>query len=124
MQHLSVVVAQKDHAAAQRLARALEGRFRHVAVAPSGDDIESTLLKNRAQALIVDLKLLNRDKLEHLCREFTHTAVVATQRSPDEDMWMACLQVGAADCLDRSDVDGMLRAISHTVPLSRSAHAA
>ncbi len=124
MQHLSVVIAQKDQAAASQLATTLRGRFRHVAVAHSSTEIHDAILKNRANAAIVDLELVQSDELKELCQEFKRTAIVATHRSPDEEMWMSCLQSGAADCCHRTDVEGMLRAIANNVVLTRAAHAA
>ncbi|WP_041855843.1 hypothetical protein [Candidatus Korobacter versatilis] len=124
MQHLSVVIAQKDQAAASQLATTLRGRFRHVAVAHSSTEIHDAILKNRANAAIVDLELLKSDDFRQLCQEFDHTAIVATHRSPDEKMWMACLENGAADCCQRTDVEGMLRAIANNVALTRAASAA
>ena len=62
MQHLSVVIAQKDQAAASQLATTLRGRFRHVAVAHSSKEIHDAILKNRANAAIVDLELLQSDE--------------------------------------------------------------
>ncbi len=124
MQHLSVVIAQKDQAAASQLATTLRGRFRHVAVAHSSTEIHDAILKNRANAVIVDLELVKGEDLNRLCHEFNHAAIVATHRSPDEEMWMTCLANGAADCCQRTDVEGMLRAIANNVVLTRAAHAA
>ncbi len=124
MQHLSVVIAQKDHAAAQRLAHHLHGRFHQVVIARSAADIEEALLKSRAHALIVDLELIASEELRRLCQNFSRTAIVATHRSPDEEMWMTCLELGAVDCCQDSDVPGMLRAIGQNVVLTRAAHAA
>ncbi len=124
MQHVSVVIAQKDPSFAQQLANSLQGRFRHVAVARSGAELADALAKHRAQAAIVDLELVANDELQHLCHDFGRTVVVATHRSPDEEMWMTSMELGATDCCHRADVDSMLRAISHNVVLTRTAHAA
>ena len=124
MQHVSVVIAQKDPSFAQQLANSLQGRFRHVAVARNGAEVAEQITKNHAQAAIVDLELVPSDELQHLCHDFGRTVVVATHRSPDEEMWMSSMQLGATDCCHRADVDGMLRAISHNVVLTRAAHAA
>ena len=124
MHQLSVVIAQKDPAAAQQLAATLRGRFRHVAVAHSPEEVHDAILKHRANAAIVDLELVKSEEFKELCQEFHRTAIVATHRSPDEDMWMASLESGAADCCQRTDVEGMLRAIANNVVLTRAGHAA
>jgi DNA-binding NarL/FixJ family response regulator len=124
MHQLTVVVAQKDQATADHLANVLQGRFRHVTVAHSGSELHDAILKLHATAAIVDLELINNEQLRNLCSDCPYTAVVATHRTPDIEMWMACLDLGAADCCHRNDVEGMLRAITHNVPLSRTARAA
>lgn len=124
MNHLSVVIAQKDQGAAERLAQKLSNCIGHVSIAHSRDEVRQVILKTRANAAIVDLELLDNDELRELCHEYGKTAIVATHRSPDDEMWMACLDCGAADCCYREDVDGLLRAISHNVTLARAARAA
>jgi DNA-binding response OmpR family regulator len=124
MQHLSVVIAQQDQAVADRLETAFRGRFRHVAVAHSSADIREVITNTRANAAIVDLEMVNNEQLRRLCHDCDSTAIVATHRSPDEEMWVACLEVGAADCCDRFDVDGMLRAISNNTMHTHLARAA
>jgi ActR/RegA family two-component response regulator len=124
MNHLTVVVAQKDQVAAERLAQMLRGRCKHVAIALSKDEVQQAILKTRANAAIVDLELLEDDQLQDLCQEYPSTAIVATHRSPDEEMWMACLESGAADCCYPGDVDGVLRAITQNTRSARAARAA
>lgn len=124
MYRLSVAIAVKDPATSDRLAHDIRRHFRQVALAHSGTELRHTIAKVRAEAAIVDLELLNPEELGQLCEEFPGTAVVATHRSPDNEMWTECLEIGAVDCCHHSDIDGMLRAIAHNVQLSRSAHAA
>ncbi len=120
MQHLSVVIAQKDEASSDRLTVELKRHFRNVAVAHSHVEIHDAIATSRAQAAIVDLDLIGFDQLRRLCQNSLGAAVIATHRSPDDEMWMACLAIGAADCCDVADVDGMLRAIAHSVHLSHA----
>lgn len=124
MHQLSVVIAQKDHSAALRLAHAIGARCRHVAVVQSSIEIHDAILKGQAQALIVDLDLISSEQLRSLCKEFRSTAVVATHNMLDEPMWKQCMDLGAADCFRPSDIEGMLRAILQNVTLARAAHAA
>ena len=124
MNYLSVVIAQKDESAAERLAQKLRTRFGQVSIAHSREEVKQIIANTRANAAIVDLELLEDDQLRELCREYRKTAIVATHRSPDEEMWKVCLDSGAADCCYREDVDGLLRAISQNVTLARAARAA
>lgn len=120
MQSLTVVIAQKEALASQSLAQALSTRVRHVVVANARTEIVDAIYKNRAQAAIVDLELISGAQLRQLCHDCSGVAVVATHRSPDEEMWMASLEEGAADCCHSKDVEGVLRAITQNV---RMAHA-
>ncbi len=123
MNGLSIVVAQKEAAIADRLAHTLRNHFRNVVVARSSQEIADAILKNRANAAVVDLELVDNRQLHDLCHEFNHTAVICTHRTPDDEMWTSSLEMGAADCCPRSDVDGVLRAIKQNAVLAR-AHAA
>ncbi len=124
MYQYSVVIAQKEQAMAERLAHALRARFKNVAVAHSPAEVHDAIAKGQAKAAIVDLELVNRKQLNQLCKDFEGTAVVATHRAPDEDMWKACMEAGAADCCHPEELDVMLRAIVASAPLVRRAHAA
>ncbi len=123
MNGMSVVIAQKEQAVAERLARTLRNHFRSVVVARSQSEIAEAIAKTRASAAVVDLEMVDDRELEDLCHEFHHTAVICTHRTPDDEMWTSSLEKGAADCCERSDVDGVMRAIRQNVVLSR-AHAA
>jgi DNA-binding response OmpR family regulator len=124
MQNLSVVIAQKEASASQLLSHALMARVRHVVVVNSRAELNNAILKNRAQAAIVDLELMSRAQLRQLCKEFGNVAVVATHRLPDEEMWMASLEAGAVDCCHYKDVEALLRAITQSVRLAHAAKAA
>jgi DNA-binding response OmpR family regulator len=115
MQNLSVVIAQKERAGADRLSIELKRHFRDTKVAHTHVEIHDALASLHAAAVIVDLELLNRDDLRRLCQNSLGAAVVAMHRAPDEDMWMECLELGAVDCCQSDDVEGMLRAIAHNV---------
>jgi DNA-binding NtrC family response regulator len=124
MQSLSVVIAQKEPSASQLLAHALMGRVRHIVVVNSRTDLQDAIRNTLAKAVIVDLELMNRVQLRQLCHEFGGVAVVVTHRSPDEEMWMECLEEGAVDCCHCKDVEGVLRAITQNVRLAHVAKAA
>ncbi len=123
MTGLSIVVAQKESAAADRLAHTLRNHFRSVVVARSTQEIAETRAKTRASAAVVDLEMVNPNQLQDICHEFHHTAVICTHRTPDEEMWTSSLERGAADCCEREDIDAVLRAIRQNVVIAR-AHAA
>lgn len=115
MQHLSVVIAQRDRASSDRLSLELKRHYRNIAVAHSHVEIHDAIAKLSAQAVIVDLELINLDELRRLCQNSLGAAVIATHRSPDDEMWMQCLAIGVADCCQVDDVESLLRAIAHNV---------
>ncbi len=114
-QHLSVIIAQKDRASSDRLALELNRHVRNIAVAHSHVEIHDAIVKLNAQVVIVDLELIGLDDLRRLCQNSLGASVIATHRSPDDEMWMECLAIGAADCCRVDDVDGILRAIAHNL---------
>jgi DNA-binding NarL/FixJ family response regulator len=124
MQSLSVVIAQKEPSTSQLLAQALMRSVRNVAIVNSRAELQDALRSNHPQAAIVDLELVNGAQLRQLCHEFGRVAVVATHRSPDEEMWMECMEEGAADCCHNKDAEGVLRAIAQNVRLAHAAKAA
>lgn len=120
MQSLSIVVAQKDQASAHRIAQSLRNHVRQVFIAKTADEISEAILKLHAQAAIVDLELMQDAQLRQLCLHFDRTAVVTTHRAPDDEMWMESMTLGAVDCCQQGDTDGILRAIAHNVLLTRA----
>lgn len=125
MYGLSVVVAQKDPTCAHRIAQSLRSHVRQVFIAKTVDEMNEAVAKLQAQAAVVDLEMIDDCELRHICRDFGRTAVVATHRAPDEEMWISSLSLGAADCCQQNDLDGILRALSHSYPQTRTrAHAA
>jgi DNA-binding NarL/FixJ family response regulator len=114
MQHVSVVIAQKEQAASDRLSIEFKRHYRNIAVAHSHVEIHDAIANAGAHAVIVDLELIGFEQLRRLCQNSLGATVVATHRSPDDEMWKECLTIGAADCCHVNDIDGMLRAIAHS----------
>jgi hypothetical protein len=72
-------------------------------------------------AIIVDLALVDSQQLHEICLRFRNTAVICTHRLADEQMWLAALAAGAADCCAPNDIAGILRAASSAhLRISRS----
>ncbi len=122
MHTLSIVVAQRNPAIADELARLLQLRVRHVAVAHSRAELSGEIWRMRPDAAVVDLELFNREELRQLCTDFRGTALIVTHHAPDEAMWKACMDAGALDCC-HCDAEGILRAISHYLQNTRHAYA-
>ena len=58
-------------------------------------------------ALVVDLELVNFQELHKICAWHRKTAVICTHRLADEEMWVAALAAGAADCCAPGDIAGI-----------------
>src|SRR5512143_3702866 len=104
MHGLTVVVAQSDCIVAEHLAASLHTYFKNVVVARDVDEIRHHINRDIADVVIVDLELAEMPELRGLAREFTHVGIVCTHRSPDEEMWRRCLEIGALDCCSCCDV--------------------
>ncbi len=110
MHAITVVVAQSDCIIAEHLAANLHAHFKNVAVARDVDEIRHHVQKDIADVVIVDLDMAESSELKQLVNEFHHVGVICTHRSPDEDMWKRCMEIGALDCCSCCDVQGIVRA--------------
>ncbi len=123
MTPLSVVVWQEDPRVARALADALSHLFHSVNVADSVEDVHSTLVKYRAEVLVLDMEGAHLDLVARMHRDFPGVCIVCTHRVADEAMWAAALDVGASDYCQTSDTEGILLAAIRNASVDRSAAA-
>jgi len=123
MQYASVVVFQSDPAFAQLVASSLSRHFESVHVAPSAEDLRTTIARLRAKVAIVDIEPADLSDVENLHREFPATSIVCTHRLADEEMWSAVLSAGADDVLPPSDIPAILQSAVRNALATRSAAA-
>lgn len=121
MKPLTVVVAQQDPKSAEALVASLNPHFRAVSVARSVDELRNAIPKNRADLAVVDLELASLPDIAQLHREFPHTVVVCTHRTPDEEMWPSVMDAGAADFCQTSDVRSIVMAMTGSIAESAAA---
>jgi DNA-binding response OmpR family regulator len=115
MQSLSILIAQADGRVGDQLAANLRTHFREIRVAHGLHELREKLLQDEEfYAVIVDLELVDFEKLREICGRYHDTAVICTHRLADEEMWVGALAVGATDCCFPSDIVGILRAASST----------
>ena len=76
------------------------------------DELRTAIPKHRADLAVVDLDLITLPDIQTLHREFPHTVVVCTHRTPDEEMWPSVMDAGAADFCQSSDVRAIVMAVS------------
>jgi len=112
MQSLSIIVAENDAAVARSLVTSLDQYFRSVQVVCSLDELKSLVLRLPADAAIVDLETIGLRQVVDFRREF-NLPVVCTHRVPDDEIWTAPMDAGAADVCERSHVAAILRAVNY-----------
>ncbi len=123
MHSTTVIVAQADCIAAEHLAANLHTHFREIVVARDMEELRHLIQYHRADFVVLDLELAEFSEIAKLAREFHDLGIVCTHRVPDEEMWRACLNVGALDCCCLDDVYGIVRA-ARSAPRVMTAHAA
>jgi len=90
----------------------MHGYFRSVAVAPHAEDVRKLIVRQQADAVVVDLEMMNLSEIRQLCQEFSQVSVVTTHRIADEKMWSLSLAAGAVDCCDEHDVRNIIGTIA------------
>jgi DNA-binding NtrC family response regulator len=111
MESYTVLLAEKDPNVARLLGTSLDAHFRGVKIVHSFDELKLAIPRTRADAIIVDLETVPLTSIATLNREF-HLPVVCIHRVPDEELWAAALDAGAADVCESLDIPGMVRAIA------------
>ena len=110
MQWPNIVIANSDTTRVALLAKGLREFSKNVVAASSREELRNAVLKNRADIVVADLETVSLDDVRQLSDELKNVNVVCTHRVPDEQMWAAALDAGAADCCCTADVDDVVRA--------------
>jgi DNA-binding NtrC family response regulator len=121
MQFSSVVVLQADPRVAQSLVASLSDSFFSVRAVRSLDELRASIVKQRAEIVILDMEMASLSDVQRLCREFPGASVVCTHRLADEEMWASALNAGAADICPPADTKAILLAALRNVTLHNAA---
>jgi DNA-binding NtrC family response regulator len=119
MRRFTVLLAANDSAMAASLTAALDPHFRLASNVRSLDELRTAIARLRADAVIVDLETISLADIASLHQEF-QVPVVCTHRVPDEELWTAALDAGAADVCDRLDFPAIVRAVTQSHAVTRS----
>ena len=119
----SVVLLQSDPLLAKSLMASLCNSFRSVHIAPSLDDLRSSVAKHRADVAIVDIERASLSDVHRLSSEFPGVGIVCTHRLADEEMWTEALNAGAADICPSNDTRGIIIAAKRSAGMMHSAAA-
>jgi len=106
----AVVIASQNSLITLSLSESLRRHFRSVHVAQTPQDLESAIVRHRAEAAIADLETISLDDVARLHQSFGQVNIVCTHRVPDEQMWADSLAAGAADCCHHGDHAEIARA--------------
>ena len=118
----NVVVLEQDPGVARSLAGRLRPHF-SVHVTQSRDELRDNVVRNRPEAVVLNIEYWRLTDVESLHRDFPSLPIVCTHRIPDEEMWMAALEAGASDVCPTDDVENVLSSVLRSAALSRSAAA-
>jgi hypothetical protein len=111
MKLTDVIVSSADGAIAAKLAASLSPHLSAVSIGLSFEQTRDAIARHRATGAVIDLETCDLGQVEQLCREFPATRIVCTHRLADEQMWVAALTAGAADCCYDADIASILRAV-------------
>jgi DNA-binding NarL/FixJ family response regulator len=119
---LNLVLLERDPGLAQSLAGGLRPHF-SVHVTVSQEQFRDDVVRNRPEAVVLNLELSPLTDIERLHQDFPQMPIVCTHRVPDEEMWMAALSVGACDVCPADDVNNVLSSVLRSTGVSHSAAA-
>jgi len=118
----NIVVLEKDPSVARSLMGGLRPHF-SVDVTGSREELRDKVLRNRPEAVVLNIEYWRLTDVESLHHDFPQLPIVCTHRIPDEEMWMAALEAGAADVCPSDDIGNVLTSVLRSTALSRSAAA-
>jgi len=112
MQALTVLLAEQDSAVASALATSLDEHRHSVRVVRSLDELRLEISRLHAHVVVVDLETVGLAEVTKLRREF-RVPVICTHRVPDDELWTAAMEAGAADVCERSNIAALVRALRY-----------
>jgi len=114
----SVVVLESDPRLAQSLAGGLSSHFKSVLLTRSGEELRERIVRNRPEAVILDMESSRLTDVRNLHRDFPTLPIVCTHRLPDEELWIAALEAGASDVCPADDVPNVLNSVLRNVAMA------
>jgi DNA-binding NtrC family response regulator len=116
MEKSSVAILQHDTDVAQSLDRILRTHFHSVRLSASQEELRKAVATDSPAAVILDIELAHLDDVQNLHRDFPRLPIVCTHRLPDEELWTAALNAGAADVCPIYDMKSVLTSVLRNVP--------
>lgn len=119
----SVVVVDSDPQLAQSLICGLPSDFHFTHLKSSGSELRELVATDQPGAVILDMESSRLSDVRNLHRDFPSLPIVCTHRIPDEELWVAALEAGAADVCPAADARHVLASVLRNVAMARSASA-
>jgi DNA-binding NtrC family response regulator len=110
MEPLSLVIYHNDPRTAQTLVVSLSQYFGPVTLVKKYEEVASTVARQRADVLVLDLETSRSDEVGRLHEEFPSLSIVATHRLADDNLWTEVMNQGAADVCEPHH-DDVLRSV-------------
>ena len=105
----TVVIAQNDTRIAQKLAASLGAHLSGVSIASGTEELRRLLEDREVRLAVLDMEMIDLDEVRRLAHASPTLAIVCTQRSPDDRMWIAALNAGAIEYCHPLDIRAILR---------------
>jgi len=118
---LSVVVLENDPGVAQSLAGGLSSHFHSVQLTRSKEELRERVAKSRPEVVILDMEHSRLSDILSLHTDFPLLPIVCTHRVPDDDLWIAAMEAGAADVCRTGDVQDVLHAALRSMAVAKCA---
>jgi DNA-binding NtrC family response regulator len=110
----SVVLHEVDPKLAQSLAGGLGSHFA-VHLTKSREELRDRLANQHAEAVVLNIEHCRLTDIQSLHQDFPALSIVCTHRVPDEEMWMAAMEAGAADVCPVDDVQNVLTSVRRSL---------
>jgi len=123
MNHLSLILLQKDSRVARFLSRQLCNYFHSIHVARTTGELRDLITRFRSDVVVVDIECASLADVQLLHHDFANLCIVCTHRLADEQMWTAAMDAGADDICSALDTRAIVSAATRSAPISRSAAA-
>jgi DNA-binding response OmpR family regulator len=117
----NIVVLETDPRVAQSLAGKLSSHFHAVHLTRSGKEFRERVAKNRPEVVVLDIEHSRLTEVRGLHDDFPSLPIVCTHRLPDEQLWIAALEAGAADVCQSGDVQNVVASVLRSVAVAKSA---
>jgi DNA-binding NarL/FixJ family response regulator len=114
----TILVLEADSGIAESLATETSSVVHAVRTA---FELREQVIMHLPDVVILDLECARLSNVISLHRDFPSLPIVCTHRVPDEELWIAALEAGAADVCRSEDVQNVLTSVLRSVEFAQHA---